>query len=143
MPSLANGVTSLDANFATPFAASRDSSRGDAYYSLDFRIQKSFIVWSDRGLKIDVVAEGTNLLNTINFNKVWDQFRSPYPATGFDPNISPIVTFADGSKANLLTGPYNLKPFVPTSKNQLADTPLAFIGVDSPRRIQFGLKLSF
>src|SRR5262249_20943127 len=49
MPSLANGLTSLDANFATPFAASRDSSRGDAYYTLDFAITKSFYIARDRG----------------------------------------------------------------------------------------------
>jgi hypothetical protein len=43
----------------------------------------------------------------------------------------------------MLTGPYNLKGFVPTSKTQLADTPLAFVGADSPRQVQFALKLSF
>jgi hypothetical protein len=43
----------------------------------------------------------------------------------------------------MLTGPYNLKGFVPTDKSQLADTPLAFVGVDSPRRIQLALKFAF
>lgn len=143
MPSLVNGVSSLDANFATPFAASRNSSRGDAYYSLDLRLQKSLLAHGDQGFRIDLIVEGTNILNTVNFNKVWDQFRSPYPASGFDPNINPVVTFANGSSVNMLKGPFNLKGFVPTSKNQLADTPLAFVGVDSPRRIQFGLRVAF
>ena len=79
----------------------------------------------------------------MNFNKVWDQFRSPYPATGFDPNVNPVVTFADGQQMNMLKGPYNPHGFVPTSASQLADTPLAFIGVDNPRRVQFGLKIAF
>src|SRR5262249_50784515 len=60
IPSLVNGVTSLDANFATPFAASRNSSRGDAYYTLDLRLQKSVFVFRDRGLKVDLIVEGTN-----------------------------------------------------------------------------------
>ena len=143
MPSLANGVTSLDANFATPFAASRNSSRGDRYATLDMRFQKSLFISRERGTKVDVIVEGTNILNTVNFNKVWDQFRSPYPATGFDPAVNPVVTFANGTTLNMLKGPYNLKGFVPTNKNQLADTPLAFVGVDAPRRIQFGLRIAF
>ena len=32
---------------------------------------------------------------------------------------------------------------VPTDKSQLADTPLAFVSVDSPRRIQVALRLAF
>ena len=77
------------------------------------------------------------------FDKVWDEFSSPYPANGFlgAPTANPVVTFANGSTANLLTGPYNLKGFVPTNKNQLAGTPGAFVDVDNPRRIQFGLRL--
>jgi len=143
MPSLANGVTSLDANFATPFAASRDSSRGYPYYTLDLRIQKTLFLVRDRGLRVDMIVEGTNILNRVNFNKVWDQFLSPYPATGFDPNINPVVTFANGSSVNMLTGPYNLKGFKPTSSSQLAGTPLAFVGADAARQVQFGLRFAF
>jgi len=145
IPSLyvASGISSQDANFATPFAASRDSSRGYPYYTLDLRIQKTLFLVRDRGLRIDLIAEGTNILNRVNFNKVWDQFLSPYTATGFDPNINPVVTFANGSSVNMLTGPYNLKPFKPTNANQLAGTPLAFVGADSARQVQFGLRFSF
>ncbi len=143
MPSLANGLTSLDANFATPFNASRDSSRGYPYHTLDLRIQKSMYVLRDRGVRLDVIAEGTNILNRANFNKVWDQFLSPYPSTGFDPSVNPVVTFANNSTVNMLTGPYNLKGFVPTSASQLNGQSLAFVGADSPRQVQFGLKLVF
>jgi hypothetical protein len=143
MPSLVNGLTSLDANFATPFNASRNSSRGYPYYTLDLRIQKSLYVSRDRGVRLDLIAEGTNILNRANFNKVWDQFLSPYPTAGFNSSINPVVTFADGSSVNMLTGPYNLKGFVPTNANQLNGQPLAFVGADSPRQVQFGLKLVF
>jgi hypothetical protein len=133
MPSLTNGGASTDRNFATPFAASRNSSRGYPYKTLDMMIRKSLFVSRDRGVRVDVSAEGTNITNRVNFNKVWDQF---------DPNnLNP--TFANGTTANLLTGPYNLKGFAPTSASQLQQTPLAFIGVDNPRRIQFGLRVSF
>jgi hypothetical protein len=43
----------------------------------------------------------------------------------------------------MLTGPYNLKGFKPTSASQLAGTPLAFVGADSARQVQFGLRVVF
>jgi carboxypeptidase family protein len=133
MPSLANGLTSLDANFATPFAASRDSSRGDAFYALDLAITKSFYIARDRGVRVDFSVVGSNLLNTTNFNKVWDQF----PATQ-------TLTIADtGQTLDLLHGPFNLKGFKPTTPEQLSGHPLAFVGVDNPRRFQFGLRVVF
>ncbi|HEV8484086.1 MAG TPA: TonB-dependent receptor [Blastocatellia bacterium] len=150
MPSLVSGIASTDRSFATPFNASRDSSRGANYYTLDLRVQKSLFISRERKLKLGLVAEGTNILNRVNFNKVWDQFLSPYPAAGcLDPvtgtcdAAKAVVTFANGSTANLLTGPYNLKPFVPTSNKQLQGVPLAFVGADNPRRLQFALNLSF
>src|SRR5262245_24320372 len=41
LPNLINGAASTDRNFATPFAASRNTSRGDHFYSMDLRIQKT------------------------------------------------------------------------------------------------------
>ncbi len=150
MPSLVSGIASTDRSFATPFNATRDSSRGAAYYTLDLRVQKSLFISRERKLKLGLVAEGTNILNRVNFNKVWDQFLSPYPAAGCLDTVTGtcdaakgVVTFANGSTANLLTGPYNLKPFIPTSNKQLQGVPLAFVGVDNPRRLQFALRLAF
>ncbi len=150
MPSLVSGIASTDRSFAFPFNASRDSSRGAGYYTLDLRVQKSLFISRERRLKLDLVAEGTNILNKVNFNKVWDQFLSPYPTAGcLDPATGKcdaskgVVTFANGSTANLLTGPYNLKPFKPTSNKQLQGVPLAFVGADNPRRLQFALKVVF
>jgi len=150
LPSLVSGIASTDRSFATPFNASRDSSRGAGYYTLDLRVQKSLFIFGERRFKLDLVAEGTNILNKVNFNKVWDQFLSPYPAAGcLDPVTGKcdaskgVVTFANGSTANLLTGPYNLKPFEPTSNKQLQGVPLAFVGADNPRRLQFALKVVF
>jgi hypothetical protein len=106
-------------------------------------VQKSLFVLRDRGVRFDLIAEGTNILNRANFNKVWDQFLSPYPAAGFDSSVNPVVTFANGSAMNMLTGPYNLKGFAPAAASQLNGQPLAFVGADNPRQAQFGLKLVF
>src|SRR5262249_36939675 len=126
IPSLANGLPSLDANFATPYNASRDSSRGYPYRTLDLRLQKSLFVLRDRGVKFDLIRGGPTLLARFTSNKVWHHSLRPSPASGFDPNVNPVVTFANGSSMNMLTGPYNLKGFKPTSASQLNGQPLAF-----------------
>jgi hypothetical protein len=141
------GIATTDRNFATPFAAGRNTSRGEPYKSLDLLIRKSLYVKRDRGLRFDLSLEGTNVLNRRNFNKVWDQFDTlnPYGAGGFlgNPTANPVVTFANGTTGNLLTGPYNFKGFVPTSASQLQNVPLAFVGTDSPRQVSIGLRFSF
>ncbi|HEU0175433.1 MAG TPA: TonB-dependent receptor [Blastocatellia bacterium] len=147
LPNLNNGTASTDRNFATPFAASRDTSRGDPFYSLDLRIQKTMFVFRDRGVKVNLIADGVNILNRANFNKVWDDFTTlnPYP-TGFNnalPNTNPVITFANGETMNILTGPFNVNGFKPTSYKQLSGVPGAFVSAGTPRQIQFGLQLMF
>ncbi len=122
----------LDSNYATPFASGRDTSRGYPYYSLDLRIQKTLFLARERGIKLDFITEGTNLLNRANFNKVNDVF----------PAFPGVVPVAGGGTVNLATGPYNLHGVVPTSLSQLSQ-PLAFQSADLPRQIQFGLRLVF
>src|SRR5215467_8839429 len=101
LPNLINGAASTDRNFATPFAASRNTSRGDRFYSMDLRIQKTMFVFRDQGVKINLIADGVNILNRANFNKVWDDFTTlnPYP-TGFINSVrpdgtrpGPVITF--------------------------------------------------
>jgi hypothetical protein len=128
---LRNG-TNLDNAFATPYNAGRDTGRGAPYYTLDMRVQKAVYVNRDRGLKFDLIAEGTNVLNHVNFNKVNQNF----------PTVAGPVTLANGQIVNLLTGPYNVGGFKPTSIGDLA-SPLSFQSADSPRQIQFGLRIAF
>ena len=144
LPNLNNGTASTDRNFATPFAASRDTSRGDRYYSLDLRIQKSLYIFRDRGVKINLIADGVNILNRPNFNKVWDDFTNlnPYPA-GFNASANPVITFDNGSTMNILTGPFKVTGFKPASYTQLSGHPGAFVSADTPRQIQFGLQITF
>ncbi|HEY6250064.1 MAG TPA: carboxypeptidase regulatory-like domain-containing protein [Candidatus Angelobacter sp.] len=130
-PSLINKINgqTLDNNYAMPFFSSRDNNRGAAFYTLDLSFQKSFFINRDRGVRLNVIAQGTNLLNHVNFNKVNDVFdQGPLPS---------------GQFLNLLTGPFTgLHGVVPTNASQL-NSPLFFSQADFPRQIQFGLKIAF
>jgi carboxypeptidase family protein len=133
-PSLQNGLA-LDNNFAMPFGASRDANRGANYAAADLRIQKGFFINRDRGVKVELIAEGTNIFNRVNFNKVADLFD----VGGF----SNAVKLANGQTLNLFTGPYTgLHGVRPTSLSAV-QTPLSFASADLPRQIQFGLRLGF
>jgi hypothetical protein len=133
LPNLNNGTASTDRNFATPFAASRNTSRGDRFYSMDLRIQKTMFVIRDRGVKVNLIADGVNIFNRANFNKVWDDFTS----------ANSVITFDNGDTINLLTGPYKVNGFKPTSFTQLSGHPGAFVSAGTPRQIQFGLQVMF
>lgn len=129
-----NGI-SPDSNYAMPFLSSRDNNRGAAFYTLDLSFQKAFYINRDRGVRLNVIAQGTNLLNHVNFNHVNDVF---------DLNgLSSAVPLPNGQTLNLLSGPYTgLHGVVPKNASNLAQ-PLYFSQADSPRQIQFGLKLAF
>lgn len=136
-PSLVNKINgqTLDNNFATPFGAPRDGNRGATYATTDLRFTKSIFINRDRGLKVSFIAEGINIFNRINFNKVSDLFD----IAGFTNNVK----LANGQTLNLFTGPYSgLHGVKPTSINQV-QTPLSFASADVPRLIQFGLRFGF
>ena len=122
-PGLQNGIP-LDTNYAMPFHASRDANRGASFYTLDLNFQKALFFNRDRGVRLNAIVQGTNLLNHTNFIKVNDEF----PIT--DQNF-------------LLNGPFKgLHGVVPTNPQQLTQ-PLFYSKADQPRQIQFGLKLQF
>jgi len=140
-PSLANLIQfggngiAPDGNYAMPFHSSRDNNRGAAFYSFDMSFQKALYIVRDRGIKLNVIVQGTNLLNHVNFNHVNDVFD----VNGLIPNL----TLPNGQTLNLLTGPYTgLHGVRPTNAGQLSQ-PLFFSQADSPRQVQFGLKLAF
>ena len=134
-PSLANGLA-LDNNFATPFGAPRDGNRGASYSNVDLSIRKALYINRDRGVKLDLIATGTNIFNKVNFNRVSDLFDiNGIPGNG-------IVQTARGP-LNLFTGPYSgLHGVRPTSASQITQ-PLFYSSADLPRQIQFGLRLAF
>src|SRR4029077_6622775 len=72
-PGLQNGIP-LDFNYAMPFHAPRDGNRGAGFYSLDMSFQKALYINRDKGVRVNAIVQGTNLLNHVNFNKVNDVF---------------------------------------------------------------------
>src|SRR5579864_1348967 len=129
-----NGIVP-DSNYAMPFLSSRDNNRGAAFYSLDLSLQKIFFISRERGVRLHVIAQGTNLLNHVNFNHVNDVFDQG--------GLSTALQLPNGRTLNLLTGPYTgLHGVVPTNASQLTQ-PLFFSQADFPRQVQFGLKLAF
>jgi hypothetical protein len=129
-------VQTLDSNYAIPFFSSRDNNRGAGFASWDMSIQKALYINRDRGVRLNLIAQATNLLNRINFNHVNDAFDvNGIGATG-------TVQTANGP-LNLITGPFTgLKGVKPTSASQLT-TPLFYSQADVPRQVQFGLRFAF
>ncbi|MBZ5523365.1 MAG: carboxypeptidase regulatory-like domain-containing protein [Acidobacteriia bacterium] len=130
-----NGQT-LDSNYAIPFLSSRDNNRGAGYATWDMNLQKAIYINRDRGVRLNLIVQATNLLNRTNFNHINDAFDiNGIPANG-------VVQTADGP-LNLITGPFTgLHGKVPTDPSQLTQ-PLFYSKADSPRQVQFGLRLAF
>ena len=120
-PGLINKINNqnLDNNFAMPFGASRDSNRGAGFASMDLRLSKSLFIRRERGVKVDLIAEGTNIFNRVNFDRVNDVFSPAY--------------------AGPFTGLHGVRPTSTTDLNK----SLVYTHADSPRQLQFGLKLAF
>jgi hypothetical protein len=114
--------------YARPWHAGRNTGIGPAYNSLDLRFTKSFYLRRDQGTKLDLLVEGTNILNHTNFSAVNDVFpANPEP-------------FQIGSQTvDLLNGPYNLHGVKGLDPSQ----PLAFKAANAARHLQFGLKFVF
>lgn len=101
-----------------PFLASRNSGKGERFFSVNLRLNKQFYIARDSGLRLEFIAEGTNLLNRTNFLAVNDVIgvNSPFVFGPFDMS-------GDRTKA-------------PTQ-------PFGFTDAAAARRIQFGLKVAF
>jgi Carboxypeptidase regulatory-like domain/TonB-dependent Receptor Plug Domain len=125
VPGLQNGTLG-ESLYARPWGAGRNTGIGPNFYGLDMRISKSMYIRRDRGMKVDFVVEGTNILNRANFSAVNDVF----PA---DPN------YALPGGGTLLTGPYQFQGHKAANPSD----PLAFKSAFDPRQVQFGLKFIF
>ena len=110
-----------------PFHAPRNSGIGEDYYTVDFRMTKRFY-WrrnSERSY-IDLVVEGTNLLNRANFTRVNDVVCGTTVQPGF----------INGCDPKFLTGPFDFKGVRGLPPSQ----PLAFVNAAPPRQFQLGLR---
>jgi hypothetical protein len=113
-----------------PFHAPRNSGIGENFYSVDLRVTKSFFLRRDSdGPRVDLIIEGTNLLNRANFLRVNDTVCG---ATG-------QAGFINGCDPKFLTGPFDFRG----SRDLPPTAPLGFVSAASPRQFQFGLRFEF
>ena len=73
VPGAQNG-TEGHSLYARPIYIPRDSGIGPAFYSFDMRISKAFTLKPDSAARVEISAEGTNLLNHTNFLSVNNVF---------------------------------------------------------------------
>jgi hypothetical protein len=137
VPALANGAGSHNSE-ARPYREGRNTGIGPAFYSWDMRISKALYLSRDSGLRLDVIAQATDIINHTNFSAVNNIFPDTYQP---GPNASAIVPTAEGN-VNLLNGPYRYAGFVPQSAAELS-SPLSFASANPPRQISFALRLAF
>ena len=126
---------------ARPFHEGRNLGVGPGYGTLDLRISRGIVLKRDSPLRIDLIAQSSNLLNHTNFTSVQNIFGATGSVTPGMPTTSAIVSTPEGN-VDLLNGPYNFKGFRPVGAAQLT-SPLAFKTAAPPRQISFGLELAF
>ena len=105
--------------YARPWYVERNTGIGPAFYDFDARLVKSLYINRDRGTKVELIAEGTNLLNHTNFSSVNDQF----------PVGDPF----------LLTGPFNVQG----NKNLPPTSPLGFTSAFAGRQMQLAVRFAW
>jgi Carboxypeptidase regulatory-like domain len=131
---------------ARPFNEGRNTGIGPGFVSWDMRISKGFYIRRESSMRLDVIAQATNLLNHTNFSSVSNIFPNTAVVTGGNGVTGGVTTSAEVSTpegiVNLLNGPYRFKGFVPTSADQLA-SPLAFRSANPPRQLSLGLQFAF
>jgi hypothetical protein len=118
VPGAVNGTLGHNL-YARPWYVSRDTGIGPAFYDFDARLVKSFYINRDTGLKLDAIAEASNLLNHTNFSSVNDQF----------PVGDPF----------LLTGPFDVQG----NKSLSPTTPLGFTSAFPGRQLQVALRFAW
>ncbi|MGH9847302.1 MAG: hypothetical protein ACREEM_52065 [Blastocatellia bacterium] len=116
-----NGDTYV--NYDRVLYAARNTGIGPSFYNTNLRLTKIFFLKQDRGLRLDFIAEATNLFNQTNFLSVND-------VVGADPAL--LARLLQG-------GPYNLKG----DRTLPRTSPLGFTSAASARQFQFGLKIVF
>jgi len=110
-----------------PFHAPRNSGIGEDYYSVDLRFAKRiYLHRNSEGLFLDLIVEGTNLLNRVNFTRVNDVVCGTSTQPGF----------INGCDPKFLTGPFDFKGVRGLAPSQ----PLAFVNAAPPRQIQLGIR---
>jgi hypothetical protein len=145
-----NGLVQEALNQARPFAAPRNSGIGPWTYIWDMSFRKGIYINQEKGVRLDVNVNFSNILNRNNFLGV----------DGIFPGVTNAIQAAAyqlPNGGNLLKGPFTLygnkainqaelnHGLLPngTPAGLLGTDPLSFVSSGVPRQIQFGLRLSF
>jgi hypothetical protein len=145
-----NGLVQEALNQARPFAAPRNSGIGPWTYIWDMSFRKGIYINTEKGVRLDVNVNISNILNRNNFLGV----NGIFPGV---TNAAQAAAYSLPNGGNLLNGPYTLygnKAINQAELNHgtlpngtpaglLGTDPLAFVSSGVPRQIQFGLRLSF
>jgi hypothetical protein len=101
-----------------PFLSSRNSGRGDNFFTTNLRVTKQFFINREKGVRVEFITEFFNLFNTTNFLTVND-------IVGTDPTF--------------LSPPFNLR-----GSDEIAPTsPLGFNSALPGFQAQFGVRIAF
>ena len=143
VPALANenGTGGAHPGEARPFGEGRNLGIGPGYKDFDLRISRDIFLKRDSGVRLQTIAQASNVLNHTNFTSVQNIFPSLTTTNAAGLTNSALVPTPEGT-VDLLNGPYNYKGFRPNGPGQLTD-PLAFKTAGIPRQISFGLELQF
>ncbi len=127
---------------ARPFHEGRNLGIGPGYGTFDMRISRGIVLKKDSPLRIDLIAQSSNLLNRTNFTSVQNIATNPtVTMNANNVTTSAIQSTAEGN-IDLLNGPYNFKGYRPVGASAVSNT-LAFKTAAPPRQISFGLELAF
>ena len=143
VPALANlnGTGGAHPGEARPFSEGRNQGIGPGYKDFDLRISRDIFLKRDAGVRLQAIAQASNVLNHTNFTSVQNIFPDTATTNAAGLTNSALVPTPEGT-IDLLHGPFNYKGFVPNGPTQLTD-PLAFKTAAIPRQISFGLELAF
>ena len=101
-----------------PFFAPRNSGRGDNFLNTSLRVNKQFYIKREKGIRLEFIAEFTNLFNRTNFQSVNDVF---------------------GVNTPFVFGPFDVRG----TANIPLNSPLGYNSALTPFQAQFGLKFAF
>ena len=136
-----NGTQSAHTNEARPWHEPRNTGIGPGYASFDMRISRAVPLDRSGSVKLNMIAQATNILNHANFTSVQNIFPNTAVTNAQGVTTSAEVSTPEGN-VNLLNGPYVYRGFRPNGPVQLSD-PLAFKSAALPRQVSFGLELNF
>ena len=142
VPGIGDNGAGSHTSEARPYHEGRNTGIGPAFYSWDMRISKALYLNSASGMRLELIAQASDILNHTNFsavNNIFPDTAVVNPSTRLTQ--SAIVSTGVGN-VDLLNGPYRYTGFVPKSAADLS-SPLAFQLANPPRQISFAVRFVF